>query len=183
MKKPINRTRDIDAIEAEVLTSGEAPPSDGFMELEDTTETDLDESDKVPVLDDTLPLESTPVIDVEPTLSFDINTIRYLGSICQTGMRGRSGQKVANLPVVVYSDKRVIGVVVLSDPGHYGEPIKILAEQLGFSNITYLYAMNVDSTLKRAVAYCLATQKSDPYLDVSSSVLSLGYTVNSLLGI
>ena len=91
MKKPINQRRDVDAIEAEVLTSGEAPPADGFMELKETPETDLEETDLSPALDDTPPLESTPVIDVEPTLSFDINTIRYLGSICQNGMRGRSG--------------------------------------------------------------------------------------------
>ena len=105
----------------------------------------------------------------------------YLGTFVLEGMvsRGNNG-RVASLPVVVVSGGRVIGVLVVSDPGLIGDALAILLQDAGYgSEFEFRTVGQLDRLTRLAAAKALSSQQ-DVALDRVGAVMSLGFNPSSI---
>ena len=192
MKRPTIRKPN-EMLEAEVIASGETPPADGFTEMvsEDiTTEEEEDEStdssltrgntahvnyfDESPVqsIVDEDPLPSVPVDEVVTEIPSTM--LPFLGTIVPQGMRGKhGGTLVASVPVIVYINDRMSGVMAISDPGMFDAVVPNITAR-GYTGVTAVYANAADKATKLAAGYSIACQKNVEYLDVAGCLMALG---------
>ena len=159
------------APEVEVVETVEIVPQDGLTVVETDTSND--------------PLPSVPVVEeaVQPAPAPADGAMSYLGTVAMDGMTGRGGaRRPAAYPVVVKAaDDRIVGVVVVGDPGDVCKALTDSLEAAGHAGapFTVIAAMNVSRQQKLAAARAIATQQ-DPTLDRVGALMALGFTPETL---
>ena len=172
MKKSFSKTPTSKPAEA-----AEVEPQDGLM-VTSEEEAEVETEDRVDPLP-SVPVEE-PVVQAPAPVASGMS---YLGTASMDGMRGKGGsQRAASLPVVVKAaDGRIVGVVVVGDPGDIGAPLAKSLEDAGHPGAPFqlVQALALDRATKLAAAKAVAAQQ-DPLLDRVSALMALGFTPESL---
>ena len=126
---------------------------------------------------------------IEPFVEKDIDAhnlepvakhMTYLGTLVEASLVGPKGSRAtASIPVVVWADEQLLGIIVISEPGLYGSIPARLVEAGYEGSIRTQFAYELSHELKLSAARAVAAQK-DSVLDYSTILMSLGYTLNSL---
>lgn len=176
MKKPqFSKTTkpEVAAEEVEIL------PQDGLTVIE-TAEEAVEE---VALPED--PLPSVPVDEpvVEAKAAPADGAMHYLGTFAMPGMVGKGGSsRVSAMPVVAKTaDGRILGVLVVGDPGDVGPALSQMLEGAGHAGapFTLVNAMSLDRPTKLAAARAIASQ-TDANLDRGGALMALGFTASQL---
>ncbi len=172
MKKSFSKTPTSNPVE-----TPEAEPQDGLMVTseEGAEEAQVETVDPLP----SVPVEE-PVVQAPAPVASGMG---YLGTVSMDGMRGKGGsQRAASLPVVVKSaDGRIVGVVVVGDPGDIGASLAKSLEDAGHPGAPFqlVQALSLDRATKLAAAKAIAAQQ-DVLLDRVGALMALGFTPESL---
>lgn len=160
-----------EAVEAEVL------PQDGLTVLSEDEAKVLAEKNDPPL--------SVPVDEVvkQPAPIPVEGAMHYLGTTAMDGMLGKGGaRRPSSYPVVVTAaDGRIVGIVVVGDPGDVGQSLAASLEAAGHAGAPFTLspAMSLARSAKLAAAKSIAAQQ-DPTLDRVGALMALGYTPESL---
>jgi hypothetical protein len=177
MKKPqfskTSKPADSAVEEVEIL------PQDGLTVIE-TVEEVVEE----PSLPED-PLPSVPVDEpvIETKAVPNDGAMHYLGTFAMPGMVGKGGSsRVSAMPVVAKtSDGRILGVLVVGDPGDVSPALSQMLEGAGHAGapFTLVNAITLDRQTKLAAARAIAAQ-TDANLDRSGALMALGFTASQL---
>jgi hypothetical protein len=177
MKKPqfskMSKPADNTVEEVEIL------PQDGLTVIETVEE--IVEETSLP--DDPLPSVPVDELVIETKVVPVDGAMHYLGTFAMPGMVGKGGSsRVSSMPVVAKTaDGRILGVLVVGDPGDVGPALAQMLEGAGHAGapFTLVSAMTLDRQTKLAAARAIASQ-TDANLDRSGALMALGYTASQL---